>query len=271
MILTRIIVIFLASLLNCDECRNNFSLCIKCAHFGNKRRKFKDKGVFFQTTCHHHQDLASTLSVGIVQTFTYGECQTLTIVFYEGLIQFLAMKKRSNTIHAQNVFYYDIESRLEERLECRFQETTESGDTVTVRKSVTLLQGLVNLHNLKEKLTERELKCMEVAHCKSHQPTFLCVVNSMQSIKRHFCESECDNVITNFFSWIVTEILKPMNCRKDQKNDYVFVAHNGSPYDSQFIYKNAHDFFGSRNVQVLMQVVMYYTTGHFFRKVQLEV
>ena len=145
-------------------------------------------------------------------------------------------RKRSNTIHAQNVFYYDIESRLEERLECRFQETTES----------------VNLHNLKEKLTERESKCMEVARCKSHQPTLLCVVNSMQSVKRHFCESECDNVITNLFSWIVTEILKPMNCRKDQKNDYIFVAHNGSAYDSQFIYKNAHDFFGSRNVQVLM-------------------
>ena len=27
---------FLASLLNCDECRNNFSLCIKCSHFGKK-------------------------------------------------------------------------------------------------------------------------------------------------------------------------------------------------------------------------------------------
>ena len=53
-------------------------------------------------------------------------------------------------IHAQNVFYYDTESRLEERLECRFQETTESGDTVMVRKSVTLLPGVVNLHNLKE-------------------------------------------------------------------------------------------------------------------------
>ena len=50
----------------------------------------------------------------------------------------------------------------------------------------------------------------------------------------------------------MTEILKPMNCRKDQKNNYVFVVHNGSAYDSQFIYKNAHDFFGSRNVQVLM-------------------
>ena len=83
-------------------------------------------------------------------------------------------------------------------MECRFQETTESGDTVTVRKSVTLLQGLVNLHNLKEKLNERELNCMEVAHCKSHQPTLLCVVNLMKSVKRHFCESQCD-VITNFF------------------------------------------------------------------------
>ena len=32
----------------------------------------------------------------------------------------------------------------------------------------------------------------------------------------------------------------------------VFVAHNGSAYDSQFIYKHAHEYFGSRNVQVLM-------------------
>ena len=49
---------------------------------------------FFQTTCHHHQDLASMLSVGIVQTFTYGVCQILTIVFYEGPIRFLAMKRK---------------------------------------------------------------------------------------------------------------------------------------------------------------------------------
>ena len=38
---------FLASLLNCDECRNNVSLCIKCSHFGKKQRKFEDKRVFF--------------------------------------------------------------------------------------------------------------------------------------------------------------------------------------------------------------------------------
>ena len=38
---------FLASLLNCDKCSNNFSLCIKYSHFGNKQRRFKDKQVFF--------------------------------------------------------------------------------------------------------------------------------------------------------------------------------------------------------------------------------
>ena len=48
---------------------------------------------FFQTMC-HHQDLASTLSVEIFQTFTYGAFQILTIVFYEGLIRFLVMKRK---------------------------------------------------------------------------------------------------------------------------------------------------------------------------------
>ena len=40
----------------------------------------------------------------------------------------------------------------------------------------------------------------------------------------------------------MTDVLKPTNSKKGQKNDYVFVAHNGSAYDSQFIYRNAHDF-----------------------------
>ena len=51
---------------------------------------------------------------------------------------------------------------------------------------------------------------------------------------------------------MIQDILKPMNSHRDQKNDYVFVAHNGSAYDSQFIYRNAHSFFGSRNVSVLI-------------------
>ena len=44
-------------------------------------------------------------------------------------------------IHAQNVFYYDIESRLEEHLECRFQETTESSDT-TSKEQCDFITGI---------------------------------------------------------------------------------------------------------------------------------
>ena len=36
---------------------------------------------FFETTCHHHQDLSSTLSVGIVQTFTYGAVKFSQLFF----------------------------------------------------------------------------------------------------------------------------------------------------------------------------------------------
>ena len=56
----------------------------------------------------------------------------------------------------------------------------------------------------------------------------------------------------SFFKWIVDEIVKQTNLSKDQNNDYVFVAHNGSAYDAQFVYRNVHDFFGSKNVNVLI-------------------
>ena len=56
------------------------------------------------------------------------------------------------------------------------------------------------------------------------------------------------------FRWIVDDVLKPTKKTKFQRNDYVFVAHNGSAYDSQFIYRSAHDFFGSKNVKVLLHM-----------------
>ena len=71
-----------------------------------------------------------------------------------------------------------------------------------------------------------------------------------------FCELELhgDDVVRCFFWWIVDDVLKPTNKVKTQKNDYVFVAHNGSAYDSQFIYCGAHNFFGSKNVHVLLHM-----------------
>ena len=149
------------------------------------------------------------------------------------------------------MFFYDIESRLGERFECRFQVSNARGELVTVRKSC-ILNTLTEIEKFKESLPDEHMNCLEVVKCRSHQPTLLCVVNSSESLKKHFCETNSRDVIGSFFSWIMTDVLKPTNSKKGQKNDYVFVAHNGSAYDSQFIYRNAHDFFGSRNVNVLI-------------------
>ena len=140
-------------------------------------------------------------------------------------------KKCSPTIHAHNVFFYDIESRLEERFECRFQVVNSRGDCVTLRKSC-MFNDMNEIEEFKHSLPKHHLECLEIVKCRSHQPTLLCMVNSAQSLKKHFCETFCDDIVTSFFSWVVSDVLKPTNLKKDQKNDYVFVAHNGFAYDS---------------------------------------
>ena len=63
---------FLASLLNCDECRNNFSLFIKCSHFGTKRMRLEDKRVFFSNN-------VSSLSSGPSKYVNCGYCSDFYI------------------------------------------------------------------------------------------------------------------------------------------------------------------------------------------------
>ena len=41
-------------------------------------------------------------------------------------------KKRSRTIHTHNVFFYEIESRLEEKYECQFQSMNVRGHCITL-------------------------------------------------------------------------------------------------------------------------------------------
>ena len=55
---------------------------------------------------------------------------------------------------------------------------------------------------------------------------------------------------------MVDDVVKPTNSLRNEKNDYVFVAHNGSAYDMQFPYRSAHEFFGyrNRNVNVLLHM-----------------
>ena len=115
-----------------------------------------------------------------------------------------------------------------------------------------MCDDMEEVNKFKNTLTQEQQDCMEVLKCRSYQPTLLCVVNGAQSIKKHFCKTVDSDVVNAFFKWMVDDVLKPTNVQREQKNDYVFVAHNGSAYDSQFIYRNAHDFFCRKNVNVLI-------------------
>ena len=106
------------------------------------------------------------------------------------------------------------------------------------------------------KLNDEGMKFLTVSKCQSHQPTLVCVVNESHTVKRHFCKKELKNEspILNFFTWMVDDVVKPTNSLRNEKNDYAFVAHNGSAYDTQFIYKSAHEFLGYRNVNILLHM-----------------
>ena len=83
----------------------------------------------------------------------------------------------------------------------------------------------------------------------------LCVVNECHTIKRHFCEKpelKNESAKLSFFKWMVDDVVKPTNSLRNEKNDYVFVTHNESAYDTQF--KSAHEFFGYRNVNISLHM-----------------
>ena len=241
---------FLCKLRSCDECRKEFLLVLKCHHFG-KKRKLGSRNVYFSN---------SATSSSRSGPSKYVKCGYCSDYYVKGQHSCFLKKsdslfgdsnKRSKTIHACNVFYYDIESRLEERVECRFQVTKLDGQCIMLQKAHVCLD-MSEAETLKLTLTKKQLDCMEVVKCRSHQSTLVCVVNGGQKVCRHFCKTIDANVMISFFKWMVDDVVKPTNVHRDQKNDYVFVAHNGSAYDSQFVYRNAHMFFGSKNVNVLL-------------------
>ena len=159
-------------------------------------------------------------------------------------------KKRSQTITVHNVFYYDMESRLEKKYECKFQEVDDVGNVKTLRRTL-MVDDLSKVEKLKGDLSKKELNALKVAECRSHVPTLVCVVG--QSIRKHFCEKQLggEDPVKHLCS---NDVVKKTNVSRTDRNDYVFVAHNASGYDAQFVYKAAHELFGSRNVSVLIHM-----------------
>ena len=94
-------------------------------------------------------------------------------------------RKRSKMINVHNVFYFDIESRLEVKYECKFQCMDKKGEMVTLRRSV-IVNDAKKVNRLRSELREEESACMVVNECKSHVPTLVCVVNAVGTLKKHF-------------------------------------------------------------------------------------
>ena len=178
---------FLCTLLNCDDCRQDFSLSLRCRHFGKKKRAVQSNNVFFS-----NNDSSARLNHGASKYVKCGYCSEFYIKGFSGNHYcflkrtdsiFGDEKKRSATIHAHNVFFYDIESRLEERFECRFQVPNARGELVTVRKSC-MLNTLTEIEKFKESLPDEHMNCLEVVKCRSHQPTLLCVREFVSIIEK---------------------------------------------------------------------------------------
>ena len=240
---------FLSSLKHCSPCKNDFELCLR---FGKKRKLSDDRRVTNYYFSNNTQKC-------------YVKCGFCSDFYIEGSSSHSCFLKCSDfifgnesrqlmMIKAHNVFYYDIESCLESHFECKFQWFDDQGTIINVKKA-QIYSSMKQVNMFKETLTDEESECLIVSKCKSHQPTLLCVVNGAHSIKKHFCELEFNNdSIKSFFRWVVDDVVKPTNSSKAEKNDYIFVAHNGSVYNTQFIYCSAHDFFGTKNVKVLLHM-----------------
>ena len=112
---------FLCTLRNCDKCRRAFSLSVKCRQFG-KKRKCVGRNVYFSDVV-----ICNEACGGGSSYVKCGFCSDYYVRGFSGSHACFLRKsdslfgdgrKRSKTIHAHNVFFYDIESRLEERFEC---------------------------------------------------------------------------------------------------------------------------------------------------------
>ena len=146
------------------------------------------------------------------------------------------------------MFYYDIESRLENYFECEVEspEMLDSyGKVICQKRQLKKTQYFhdeIEVNEFRDSLSKDESKFLTVSKCQSHQPMLLCIVNESHSVKRDFCQRDLNggDPIASFFRWIVDDVIKPTNSNKNEKND--FVTHNGSASVAQFIYKVAHNF-----------------------------
>ena len=197
---------FLMALKNCRMCFEDFQLTLCCKHFNKPPLQCDDISVRRMKKRHHDEE---DVLVGCSQIYTKGErgnyikcgfcCDfylrgTVTHSFFlkKGDSIFGNPNHQSSTIKSHNVFYYDIESRLETCYEYKVEEPEsfdELGNMVSGRRQLRktfFASNQSEVDEFKLNLTPRELCLFNVSKWQSHQPTLLCIVNESGSVKRDF-------------------------------------------------------------------------------------
>ena len=227
---------YLSSLKNYESCIKNFELNLKCKHFGKEAKMFLKKkaidnevtliGLVYSSVNNVKREY---VICGFCSDF-YLKGNSSHSCFLKSTDSILANSScRSSTIKSHNVFYYDIESRLENYFECKVESPEKIGSNGNVicqkrqLKKTQYFNNETDVNKFRDGLSTDELKFLSVSKCQSHQPTLSCMVNESHSVEREFCERDLNgnDPIKSFFRWIVDDIVKPMNSNKNEKRPHV--------------------------------------------------
>ena len=115
----------LSSLDRCATCVGNFELYKRCRHKMKRGFREKEDGLVA------HKKVKKTVRCGYCSaSYVKGSQEHKCFLSRKDSI-FGSERKRSQTITIHNVFYYDMESRLEKKYECKFQEVDDVGNVKT--------------------------------------------------------------------------------------------------------------------------------------------
>ena len=116
----------LSMLDQCQRCMEEFELVRRCRHKKNRKGVVREDGGKGRITRN------KLVRCGYCsESYKRGSLNHKCFLSKKDSV-FGNKKKRSKTINVYNVFYFDIESRLETRYKCKFQSMDKRGEMTTI-------------------------------------------------------------------------------------------------------------------------------------------
>ena len=119
---------YLKTLKNCKNSLEEFSLSIKCKHFGNNQwrvqneKKDEDEFIGAKYSCSSNDlEQSQYVKCGFCSDFYLRETQSHSCYLKRTDSIFGSVNRRSSTIKSHNIFYYDIECHLETYYKCKVE------------------------------------------------------------------------------------------------------------------------------------------------------